>query len=251
MNIKLPSYLIIAFAILFSGIGSVRADEDAATATIVDGKVHVFSAKDKTGVLLKKNDRLQKNQEIRVAEKSRVELKFPDGTVMRFAERSTVKMDDILYDNKTESKKVKVGLTSGKLWASVKKLVTNDSKVEVRTTNAVAGVRGTVYRVNVEDDNSAVVKVYDGSVDVGGIPKDQQPKAAAQGFSAPVPVSGPTQVAAPYHEVSMEEWHVIVKSFQQVTISPKGVASQPQDFTPQQDMDDWVKWNQERDKAAE
>ena len=46
----------------------------------------------------------------------------------------------------------------------------------------------------------------------------------------------------------MEEWHVIVKSFQQVSISPQGVASQPKDFDPKTDADDWVKWNQERDK---
>jgi hypothetical protein len=46
----------------------------------------------------------------------------------------------------------------------------------------------------------------------------------------------------------MEEWHVIVKSFQQITISPQGVASEPQDFSPEKDMDDWVRWNQERDQ---
>jgi hypothetical protein len=49
----------------------------------------------------------------------------------------------------------------------------------------------------------------------------------------------------------MEEWHVIVRSFQQITISPQGVASKPEDFSPQQDMDDWVKWNQERDKQLQ
>jgi hypothetical protein len=49
----------------------------------------------------------------------------------------------------------------------------------------------------------------------------------------------------------MEEWTVIVKAMQQISISPQGVASQPQDFTPQQDMDDWVRWNQERDKQGD
>jgi hypothetical protein len=165
---------------------------------------------------------------------------------MRFSERSVIKMDDISYDSKTQNKKVKVDLGSGKLWANVKKLVTSDSKVEVKTVNAVAGVRGTVYRVNVDEDNSAMVKVYDGSVAVAGTPKETV-KPSGQ-FTAPVPVSGPTAVPPPYHEVSMEEWTVIVKSMQQITISPQGVASKPQDFTPKEDMDDWVKWNQERDK---
>ena len=168
---------------------------------------------------------------------------------MRFAERSVIRMDDIAYDGKTQNKKVKVDLGSGKIWANVKRLVTPDSRVEVKTVNAVAGVRGTVYRVNVEDDNSAMVKVYDGSVNVSGIQKE--PAKPSDQFTPPVPVEGPRQVPPPYHEVTMEEWTVIVKAMQQVTISPQGVASKPQDFTPQQDMDDWVKWNQERDKQLD
>jgi hypothetical protein len=53
------------------------------------------------------------------------------------------------------------------------------------------------------------------------------------------------------HEVSMEEWTVIVKAMQQISISPQGIASKPQDFDPKSDADDWVKWNQERDKGSE
>ncbi|MEK6743704.1 MAG: FecR family protein [Nitrospirota bacterium] len=240
-------YIAVA-AMLLIGIpaASVLADDSAAVVTRLDGNASVFTKGGKTGTPIRKNDKLIKGQEVKVGEKSRIELKYPDGTVMRFAERSTIKIDDITYDSKTQSKKVKVDLGGGKLWANVKKLVTSDSKVEVKTVNAVAGVRGTVYRVNVEADNSAMVKVYDGTVAVAGVPKEAA-KPAGQ-FTAPVPVAGPTPVPPPYHEVSMEEWTVIVKSMQQITVSPQGVASKPQDFTPQQDMDDWVQWNQERDK---
>jgi hypothetical protein len=48
----------------------------------------------------------------------------------------------------------------------------------------------------------------------------------------------------------MEEWTVIVKAMQQISISPQGVATQPQDFDPKADADDWVKWNLERDKQT-
>jgi ferric-dicitrate binding protein FerR (iron transport regulator) len=240
-------HIVITAAMVAALSLMARAAEDsAAVVTRLDGSASVFFKGAKSGASLKKNDKILKGQEVKVGERSRIELKYPDGTVMRFAERSVIKMDDISYDSKTQNKKVRVDLGSGKMWANVKKLVTPDSKVEVKTVNAVAGVRGTVYRVNVESDNSAMVKVYDGSVSVSGNPKEAV-KPASQ-FTAPVPVAGPSQVPPPYHEVSMEEWTVIVKAMQQVTISPQGVASQPQDFTPQQDMDDWVKWNQERDK---
>lgn len=242
----------IVFAVLLlTGFtaASAFADDSAAVVTRLDGKASVFTKGGKGGSPLKKHDKIMKGQEVKVGEKSRVELKYPDGTVMRFGERSTIKIDDITYDSKTQSKKVRVDLGGGKLWANVKKLVTSDSKVEVKTVNAVAGVRGTVYRVNVDEDNSAMVKVYDGSVAVAGVPKEEA-KAPGQ-FTAPVPIAGPQEVPPPYHEVSMEEWTVIVKAMQQITISPTGVASAPQDFTLQQDMDDWVKWNQERDKQLD
>jgi hypothetical protein len=233
--------LIVAVSVIAQAV-----DDSAAVVTRLDGNASVFAKGAKSGTPLKKNDRIMKGQEVKVGDKSRIELKYPDGTVMRFAERSVIKMDDISYDGKTQNKNVKVNLGSGKVWANVKKLITADSRVEVKTVNAVAGVRGTVYRVNVEEDNSALVKVYDGAVNVSGVPKETA-KSSNQ-FTAPVPVDGPREVPPPFHEVSMEEWTVIVKAMQQVSISPQGVASQPQDFTQQQDMDDWVKWNLERDK---
>jgi hypothetical protein len=239
---------IVIAAVLIAGIfvSMGSADDSAAVVTRLDGNATVFAQGAKKGTPLKKNSKVTKNQEVKVGEKSRLELKYPDGTIMRFAERSVIKMDDITYDSKTRNKNVRVDLGGGKLWANVKKLVTADSRVEVKTVNAVAGVRGTVYRVNVDEDNSAMVKVYDGSVNVTGVSKEQ-PKTPGQ-VTAPVPVPGPHEVPPPYHEVSMEEWTVIVQAMQQISISPQGVASKPQDFTPEQDMDDWVKWNQERDQ---
>jgi hypothetical protein len=37
---------------------------------------------------------------------------------------------------------------------------------------------------------------------------------------------------------------------QQITVSPQGAASQPQNFDPKADADEWVKWNQERDTTT-
>lgn len=250
MQAALCSLLLVAGGIHASGtVVSAKAESASAVVSYLDGTANAFSKGSKEGVPLRKNDRVAKDQEVRVGERSRIELRFPDGTVMRFAERSVVKMEDLSFDTKAGRKNVRVNMGVGKLWASVKKLFSPDSKVEVKTVNAVAGVRGTVYRVNVNEDNSALVKVYDGSVYVDGVQRTSPTTAPpAGGFTAPVPVSGPHAVPPPYHEVTMEEWHVIVKSFQQITISPQGTASQPQDFNQQQDMDEWVRWNQERDK---
>jgi hypothetical protein len=250
--LKQFSGFVIALTVFLVFGGTAIAGETAQTDAVVSmiqGTARVYAAGAKTGRLLKKGDKLKKDHEVRVDEKSRVEIRFPDGTVMRLSEKSRLNMNQIFYNKQTEVKNVKVGLSLGKLWAKVRKLATPDSSVEVKTSNAVAGVRGTVYRVNVEEDKSALVKVYDGTVYVANPPKEAMGKPPVQ-VAKPSEVSGPTQVAPPYHQVSMEEWTVIVKAMQQISISPQGVASKAQDFDPKADADDWVKWNLERDKQT-
>ena len=54
-------------------------------------------------------------------------------------------------------------------------------------------------------------------------------------------------IAGP-HPVSMEEWTYIVKSMQQIFIRPDGTPAKPMPFLAIEDINDWVRWNQERDK---
>lgn len=234
------------YLILASGVFASDAAGTNAVVTAIQGTTRVYTKGSTKGHLLKKGDILGKEHEVQVAEKSRIEIRFPDGSVMRLSEKTRLKMNDISFNKQTDSKSVKVGLSMGKLWAKVKKLTTSDSTVEVRTSNAVAGVRGTVYRVNVDEDKSATVKVYDGSVYVANPPQDAS-KTGDRSL-APHEVAGPHAVPPPFHEVSREEWTAIVKAMQQITISPEGVPSKPEDFDPKADADDWVKWNQGRDK---
>ncbi len=231
-----------------ASVCSAEAGSNTAVVTALQGSATAVTRGHAAGRALKKGDSLKREDEVRVAEKSRIEIRFPDGTIMRLSEKSHLKMSELTYDKQTDRKNVKVDLSIGKLWAKVKRLATPDSSVEVKTTNAVAGVRGTVYRVNVEEDKSALVKVYDGTVYVANPPKPAG--GAAGGVTAPHEVAGPHEVPPPYHEVSMEEWTAIVKAMQQISISPDGKPSKPQDFDPQADADDWVKWNQERDKQV-
>ena len=248
MNRDIASALLVIAALAFTCFPALAAESGTndAVVTVIQGTASLYTKGATTGHLLKKGDTLTREHEVRVAEKSRIEIRFADGTVMRLSERSHLKMNELTFNKQTTGKNVKVELGLGKLWAKVKKLTTTDSLVEVKTSNAVAGVRGTVYRVNVNDDKSALVKVYDGEVYVANPPRDA---AKPDGkVTAPHEVSGPHAVSPPYHEVSMEEWTAIVKTMQQISISPQGVPSKPQNFDPKADADDWVKWNQERDK---
>jgi len=228
--------------------GTVKVDVGTGTAavTALTGKARVTrtgaakSEKLATGVVLAAGDR------VTTGTGARLELKLPDGSYLRFDERTTFKLVAMTGSPKSAERNIRVSMVVGKTWARVAKLFGKKrGGFRIATQTAVAGVRGTTFRMNVEQDNSAVLKVYGGEVEVR---KKKDAGSGAQAappvFTKPVPVKGP-------HPISMEEWVYIVKSLQQININPDGTATKPFRFDIQADLNDWVRWNQMRDSEVE
>ncbi|UCD32686.1 MAG: FecR domain-containing protein, partial [Desulfobacterales bacterium] len=121
-------------------------------------------------------------------------------------------------------------------------------RFEIATRTAVAGVRGTVYRMNVNTDHSVTVKVYWGEVVVNNAMKTAAGDMPVQ-ITKPTKVEGPHPVPGP-HPVSMEEWTYIVKALHQINIRPDGTVTKPFRFSIKEDLNEWVIWNQQRDEAV-
>lgn len=219
---------------------------DMAEVTLLEGKAELI----KKGMIkaqpLALGDYIAHGDRISTKKGSRVELKLPDNSLIRFDELTTFEIVSVKFDKKTKQRDINVSMVLGKTWANVSKIFGQRGRFAVSTKTAVAGVRGTIYRVNVEKDNSVLVKVYWGEVGVSSAPR----KEAAEG---PAPIMKPTKVLGPHpvagpHPVSMEEWTYIVKSMQQIFIRPDGTPTKPMPFLAIEDINDWVRWNQERDK---
>ena len=187
---------------------------------------------------------------IETKRESRCEITLHNGDVVRIDENSIYTLEEIEVSEETI--KASSFLSVGKLWATIRKIFSEDDYVTVKSPTAVIAVRGTIYRVDVAEDSLTTLRVYDGEVEVspqaattGMVP--QQPKGP---IGPPRDVPGPTDVQGP-RDVTMAQWLEIVKAQQQVVIRPDG-RYEKSDFDVLEDgKSDWVQWNKKRDELLE
>ena len=104
---------------------------------------------------------LLQNHIIRTGDKSKIEIKFDNGSLIQVLENSIASLKDYSY-NKIG---VNFDLKWGSLFANVKNL-RRKSTFNVLTVTAVVGVRGTEFYVNINENDKVKVEVYKGKVHV-------------------------------------------------------------------------------------
>ena len=187
---------------------------------------------------------LSAGEKVKSTEDARAEIAFSDGSIIRVDANTQLAIDELKKDAQkglTASGKV----WSGKVWANVNK-VSKKSKFQLESPTAVAAVRGTIYRMTVMPDSSTKVAVYQGEVKVVVNPDFFANQKKKQG-GREGEIEGPQEIAGP-REVKLEQWIQIVKAQMEITINADGTYGIV-NFNPIIDsQDEWVKWNQERDK---
>jgi hypothetical protein len=218
-------------------------------ATFVKGDVQ-SSADGAKWANVKRNAEVAPGSLVKTGDSSRAELTFADGSVVRVGPGSQLKVDGAAFDGKSKEVTVQATLVAGEAWAKVAKLVDDKAKFQVKTANAVAGVRGTVFRVNVDKDEATVVKVYNGAVAVAA------PVLAAEDAASSTP-TGPIDanrkpIAPPFKEVDKATFEKMLGKMMTVRIG-KGQTIhdvEPTAFTNDDDQKgepEWVRWNSDRD----
>jgi hypothetical protein len=225
-------------------VSALDVGKGSATVSYLKGSAEVLETGKESWGPLKLTDILEDGDQVRTQDGAQMELTLTDNSRLRFAGNSEFKVVRTEAGTSSTPRDVNVHLKLGKAWASVTKALGTKGTFTVSCDQAVAGVRGTVYRMDVESDRSALVRVYDGTVHVSGGGKA---KEAAMPSGPPTRVSGPKPIPGP-HKVTMEEWTVIIKAMQQVKVGADGVPGKPRDFTEGEDRDAWVEWNRTRDR---
>lgn len=255
MRLSTTTTLIpVALALLLAA--GAKAGAKGTKVTFFKGDVTAGASGDGTApptlVRVKRNQEIGSGTTIKTGDGARAELTFPDGSVVRVGPNAELKVDGASFDGKSKEVKVEATLVGGQAWAKVAKLVGNDAQFHLKTNNAVAGVRGTVFRVNVDRDEATVVKVYAGAVAVAA-PLLIASEVSASGPTGPIS-SDRKPIDDPFTQVSKKDFEHLLGKMMSIRI-PKNssvAAAAPVSFTAEEDTKDepeWVRWNSERDSG--
>lgn len=203
--------------------------DGAAVATRVDGTVSIFTSDSPSGRLIRNNDSIAKNDRVEVQGNSRLEFRLPDGSYLRLSENARLTMRILQFEKQTRILYLQAFLHNGRLWAKINKGAAPASRVEVITSTGFVGAQDiTVFGVDAEEDAGTTINVYEGVV-----------LALSTAKAAPrtiVETSAPAEVEP-----------VRVQTLQQIFVSAQEGALQPRDFDPKATINDWTRWNLQRD----
>jgi hypothetical protein len=109
-------------------------------------------------------DELYINEKVQTRKGAMCEILLDDGSILKLKENTMLEINDLSEDPETKKKSSIFKLLLGKLWA--KAAPQGDSKFNVVTPTAIAGVRGTEFAIIVEINGSSEILVFEGSIDV-------------------------------------------------------------------------------------
>ena len=170
-------------------------------------------------------------------EDSRLELKFSDNSVLRLGPKARMQLAEAHFGGGVAKRKLTAKLFFGNIWAKVTSAIQGEQKFAIETENAVAGVRGTTFRVDARTDKSVLVRVYAGAVAVA----KNVPIYATGKKDERHEVEGPG-------EISRDQWEKIVGRQMQIVIAADGTPGEAEKFAEDADKNDpWAEWNEKRD----
>ncbi len=150
---------------------------------------------------------IESGSEIVTDADSFAEVELDDGSILRIAPNSSVKISDDYCTNRTLRQK------AGRIWHKVKKLLGSKS-YEVTTNGAVGGVRGTEFEVIVNDNNTDF-RVFEGSVEVTPVMNDGSNKALIKAYEQMIKDMETGKITAEEFSEKSARWTELMESSRQ------------------------------------
>jgi hypothetical protein len=241
-----PTLLLIPFFCSFSSEAAAeKGTGSIAEITFLLGEVRLESGSGRREASL--NGRLQTDDRLVTGDEALCEISFNNGPILRLGELSELVLTT---SGEGKQKNVSGQILAGRLWSNCSRFVGDPERFKTQSPTCVCGIRGTIWRLEVSADSSTICRVYEGQVAVS---PSWSPSGSGTNPVRPGPpreVEGPQRVAPP-EEVTLEEWLLIVRRHQEVTVGPDRSRPTARPFDPARDeAEEWVRWNKARDRAA-
>lgn len=156
--------LIVFSAILLTN--SMTIVQRVARIANVSGSVTLKRANQHDFVPVTADRNAEAGSVLRTGPDGRATLRWANGTTLRVAPNTTLTIDKCRFDKRRGTLLSLFTLSAGRVWVRVVEKLSAESKFEIRTPTATAGVRGTTFAVQVAPDGSTKVLVYEGEVQV-------------------------------------------------------------------------------------
>ncbi len=117
-------------------------------------------------------DELSEGAVISVGKAGLVNIHFPDGSVARLDGGTKLVIEKGTYDPESDTLSVTLNLVWGRVWSKIVGLATAEAHWEVKTSTAVATVRGTAFGVEYVEEGKSNIVGYENKVEVAMVDPD-------------------------------------------------------------------------------
>jgi len=168
--------MTVTAGIVAGSKADVYASSPKVVLEAVKGEVSTRASGEKKYVPAKKGAHYSSGTRLRTGSGALAKIKYSDGSLVEIKSDSEIV---IKASKKPREKPNGVVLFFGRVWSKVTKSKDGDTAFEVRSANAVAGVRGTEFETGVASDGTVLVRVSEGRVAVSGEDSEQESDVAA------------------------------------------------------------------------
>lgn len=198
--------LLIGFVlgIFFTGMSTVSAGTTPRRAVItsIEGAVLVQTAGQAIALPARRNMEIKTGDRIITGHDGGAELRYDDGSTSRVGPGSRVDITNLSRQGTDGTETTVLSAQRGSVWNNAREVIRRNSRFEVNTPAASAGVRGTNFLVRVQPAGETLVRVYQGLVEIN--PAPPLPETPVLEEDAPPPPPGSGMAVSPFQQASIK-----------------------------------------------
>ncbi len=158
--------ILLMSAILMLLSFAPSSGNNSARVKFLIGKVRIQHKSQTAWQRAKMNQSIYSGDRIKTYLNSRIELRMPDGTVVKVNENTVFDVTEIKTAAADKEDKMRFTLWAGNIWAKFTKLVSSRQSRQIESPSAVVAIRGTILDMNVDANQRTRIHVIEGRVAV-------------------------------------------------------------------------------------